>query len=200
VKKAKAAPTGEIRRYFIKHKVYGTVYAVDADDSGTVLASAVVTEAIACRHTLAGIELTLDEVDQVNKNLGDYEVFEPVCSDPKHLLGEIGDQELVCQASRSEMLVAHAHAKECKETYEKDEAKLRSMVREATSPTKLPLFDKPTDDKPADQAPAAAEPWYLDAVNVKRCTVCLAQWPCGIDHNGETPRRAGDRGPEPPAA
>jgi hypothetical protein len=81
-------------------------------------------------------------------------------------------------------LIAHAHAKECKETYEKDEAKLRSMVREATSPTKLPLFDKPADDKPAE-APAAeaTAAWYVDAVNVKRCAVCLQQWPCGHDHS-----------------
>ena len=45
-RKLKHAQTGESSRSFIKHKVYGTVYAIEGDDAGTVLASAVVTDVL----------------------------------------------------------------------------------------------------------------------------------------------------------
>jgi hypothetical protein len=73
MKAKKQGLTGEITRSFRKHKVFGTVYAVESDDTGTVLAAAVVTEATACRHSLAGIELALDEVKRLNDDHRDYE-------------------------------------------------------------------------------------------------------------------------------
>lgn len=177
--------TGEITRSFIKHKVYGTVYAIEGDDAGTVLASAVVTEATACRHTLVAIALTLDDVDQVNANLRDYEVVEPACSDPKHLLVEIGVQERTCQAAEQELVAAvttanelRATAKAAREVFEKEKAKLRALVREATNSPVLP----PADEA-ADPRWTARLGFYVDGVGLKRCTVCLAPHPCGIDHS-----------------
>lgn len=198
-KKKKEPLSGEIRRSFIKHKVYGTVYAIEGDDSGTVLASAVVTEATACRHTLPAYELTLDEVAPINEHIRDYEMFEPACSDPKHLLDEIGVQERVCVSARETWQAAKSAAKECREIYEREENTLRAMVRASTSPTSLPLFDQAADTAPAEAPPVEiaaeappAEPveaveWYLDGVKVKRCVVCHKRYPCGEDHGAPPP-------------
>lgn len=177
-------PTGEITRSFLKHKVYGTVYAIEGDDTGTVLASAVVTEATACRHTLATIALTLDDVAQVNQNLRDYEVFEPACSDPKHLLVEIGVQERTCQAAEQELVAAvttanelRATAKATREVFEKEKAKLRALVREATNSPVLPPAESPADPRWTERLG-----FYLDGLGQKRCAVCFAPYPCGSDH------------------
>jgi hypothetical protein len=152
MKKQTKTSTGEIVRSFIKHKVYGTVYAIESDGAGTARTSAVVTEATACRHTLATLALTLD-VDQVNANIHDFEVFEPVCSDPKHLLvEEIGLQERACRTAESAMVHARGIAKAAKKVFEQEKAKLRTMVGEASKPTPLPLFDTPVSDVTADLA------------------------------------------------
>lgn len=151
--------TGEITRSFLKHKIYGTVYAVETDEEGTVLASAVITEATACRHALGGYTLTLFEVELINAHIRDYEFFEPKCADATHLLDDIGTQERVCQGAESEWAIARGHAKACKETFEQEKAKLRAMVREATTPAVLPLFDaRPEDESTPPDPPASDQP------------------------------------------
>lgn len=161
-KTRKPEPTGEIVRRFLKHQVYGTLYAVEMDNTGEVLAATVVTDATACPHTLAGYTLTVDaESTAINTHQRDYAVFEPRCSDPGHLLADLGTQEQVCQGARNAWLVARSHAKELKENLEKAEALLRAMVREATTPAApLPLFDgTSTDDTVTDEhAPPPVDP------------------------------------------
>jgi hypothetical protein len=146
-KKKKPEGVGEIARRYLKHQVYGTLYAVDMDNTGEVLAHIVVTEATACPHTLAGYTLGVNnETVDINTHIRDFEVFEPRCVDAGHLLADLGTQEQVCQVARHEWTVARSHAKELKENLEKAEALLRSMVREATTPAApLPLFDAPPD-------------------------------------------------------
>jgi hypothetical protein len=123
-----------------------------------------------------------------------------VCSDAGHLLAEIGDQVRVCQAAESEWTIAHASAKACKETWDEEKATLLKLVRESTAPTPLPLFDQ--TGAAADAPPAAAprrrddEPiaaFYFDGVGVKRCSVCMHEWPCNVDHSQDPPA-------EPPRA
>lgn len=148
-------PTGEITRSFYKHKVYGTVYVVDVDAGAAgVLAAAVVTEATACRHTARDYALSLDEAGPINAHLADFEFFEPVCSEPKHLLDDIGAQERVCGMAEGDWKQARSESKAAREFYEQERAKLRSMVREATNPRPMPLFDKPSDDAPPPAPPS----------------------------------------------
>lgn len=181
-KKAKAKQTGEIVRSFIKHKVYGTVYAIEGDETGTVLASAVVTEATACRHTLPAYELTLDDVDRVNIDIRDYEVFEPVCSDPKHLLDEIGLLDRAVSTAEAELVGAGVAMKQAREAVKGAKAKLWAMVREATNPVPLPLFDAKPEATPPAAVPDIPEGCYRDGVGVVRCSTCFAAHPCGLDH------------------
>lgn len=192
--------TGEIKRSFIKHKVYGTVYAIEGDEAGTVLASAVVTEATACRHTLAALALTLEGIDQVNADIRDYEVFEPACTDATHLLDEIGLQERACQMAEQDLVSAQATANElratakaAREVFEKEKAKLRALVRDATHPPPLPLAADIGDARWT-----ARLGFYLDGVGLKRCAVCSLPYPCGINH--AAPPAGDPSAPDQPSA
>jgi len=152
----KANPFG-VTRSFLKHKVFGTLYAVDRDAAGVVVAAVSVTSATACRHMLDTYELTPDFY-AINKEIRDYAFFEPTCSDPAHWLQEIGAQEKLCSEAEGEWLRAKSHAKELREAYEQEKAALRTLCREATTAPALPLFDHPADEPPAADPPAPEQP------------------------------------------
>lgn len=133
--------TGEITRVVWKHKVYGTLHVVEVDETARVLAaSEPIHGATCCRHRLAEYGCHPDGAEAFNRNHADYQVFDPTCSDPVHLLADIGDAEKACREAESEWETAHRHAKALKETFEGEQAVLRQIVREATNPTPLPLF------------------------------------------------------------
>lgn len=134
--------TGEVKRAFLKHQVYGTVFCVEIDETGQVLAAKAISEATACRHQKDVIELGLDEAAEINKHLRDYEDCDPGCTDSTHLLSEIGEAEKACQVAEGEWGAAAKHAKSLKEIFEMKQDRVRSLVREATDPKPLPLFDK----------------------------------------------------------
>lgn len=135
--------TGELTRRFLKHKVYGTLFAVEQDEKGVVMAALAIGEAVACRHRLAGYDLKLDAGEEVSKHLRDYEIVDPACIDPTHLLADIGGAEKECAVAESAWQQAHSYAKALKETFEQKQETLRQIVRDATNPKPMPLFDKP---------------------------------------------------------
>jgi hypothetical protein len=130
-------------RTFIRHKVYGSVFVVEVDPSGEILAAASITDATACRHRLGGYTLALDEAAHVMSNLKDFEPFEPACTDAAHLLADIGDAERECDEAETTFQAAHSAAKAAKELFETKQQALRALVRQATLPARpLPLFDE----------------------------------------------------------
>lgn len=133
----------ENKRAFLKHKKYGVVKAVEFDQAGYALAGADVNEAICCRHQLNALELTLDAATEVNEHRRDWDAYEAECSDPAHILSEIGDAEKRTQVAESEWKSAQNIAKSRKEIFEKETEALRVLVRSATTPKVMPLFDKP---------------------------------------------------------
>lgn len=130
-------------RRFLKHKVFGTLYAVEFDSAGMVQAATAITDAIACKHRIGLYHLGIDLVDELIQNHGDYEAFDPVCSDAVHLLADIGQAERDCVEADSEYQAAAATAKAAKEHLQAREQALRQLVRSATQPAPLPLFDAP---------------------------------------------------------
>lgn len=136
-----------VAQRFLKHRDEGTLYAVAMDNTGEVREAVVVTEATACVHTLGAVlaeaPAAAAEAELLNGHLDEFDVFEPRCENATHLLADLGRQEQVCQVARNAWLVARSHAKELKEALEKDEARLRLMVREATTAEQpgLPLFE-----------------------------------------------------------
>lgn len=135
--------TGELTRRFFKHKIYGSVFAVEQDEKGEVLAAIALNEATVCRHQLPTYQLALDAAEDIQKHVRDYEIIDPPCSDPTHLLSDIGAAEKACQVAESEWDAAHSHAKALKEVLAQKQEHLRQIVRDATAPRPMPLFDKP---------------------------------------------------------
>jgi hypothetical protein len=133
--------TGELTRRFLKHKVYGTVFAVEQDETGLVLAALAVGEAGSCRHQLEKYGLKLDGAEEIAKHMRDYEIFDPACVEPTHLLADIGAAEKACQDAELEWQQAHTRAKALKEAFEGTQDALRQIVRDATNPKPMPLFD-----------------------------------------------------------
>src|SRR5262245_9516133 len=102
-------------RSFVRHKVFGTLFAVAIDEGGTVLAAVLVAEAVACRHRLAAYDFSLDLAPDIMSNLADYEPYEPPCTDATHLLADIGEASRKVEAAQASFDVAHQHAKSLKE-------------------------------------------------------------------------------------
>lgn len=145
------------RRTFLKHKITGAVWAVEINIGGDVLAALAVYDSLACRHTLQTYWLLGEDVDDLNANSRDFLELDPPCSDPIHLLTEIGEQDRRVQQAKLEWEMAHNGAKVLRETFAQEQTKLLSLVRRATrEPSKLPLFDAPAEEAPppaSDDAP-----------------------------------------------
>lgn len=129
-------------RAFIKHKVFGTVYAAEIDGSGAIIAALPIGEAPSCVHRLATLELTLDHATEIQSNLSDWTQTELPCTNATHLLADIGAAEHACQEAQAAYDTAHSKAKAAKEILETKEQYLRKLVRDATAPVPLPLFDQ----------------------------------------------------------
>lgn len=134
--------TGETKRAFMKHSKYGVVKLVEFDETGYALAARDVSGVTACKHNVDDVELNLNDAAEINEHKRDWDKFEPECSDPAHWLREVGELERDCAQAEAELEAAKSHAKVCKERYDECVNALRMLVRDATNPKKLPLFEK----------------------------------------------------------
>lgn len=130
-------------RSFVRHLLYGTVYAIEMTTSGEIGAAAVVTDATACKHRLHEYQLSLDAAEQIRDHRGDFEPFDPVCNDARHLLSDIGIATRVADRAEQEYEQAARVAKAAKENSERARAAVLQLTRDATNPRPLPLFDQP---------------------------------------------------------
>jgi hypothetical protein len=130
-------------RAFVKHLIYGTVYAVERGDAGEALAACIVTDATACRHRLHEYALNLDDGDKIADHPQDFEPFEPACSDARHLLADIGVATRAADRAEQEYEQAARLSKAAKENAERARAHVLQLTRDATNPRPLPLFDQP---------------------------------------------------------
>ena len=72
-------------RYYLKHTAEPFVYAVEADDEGTILNALDVSDEHEqgglCPHMLASLPLAarIDDVERLNRDRSDFEPFTPEC-------------------------------------------------------------------------------------------------------------------------
>lgn len=134
--------TGEIRRAFFRHKVFGELVAVDADTTGHVLAaSPVVVTADACKHRLAAMEMTGDAA-AIMRELQDWEEFEPVCRDAAHQLHDIFAADREVDRLEADYKARAEAAKAAKGLFDQAQERARQLRRELRDPSVLPLFDQ----------------------------------------------------------
>lgn len=130
-------------RAFVKHLVFGTVYAIERGDAGDVMAAGVVVDATACRHRLHEYPLNLDDGEKVRDSPKDFEPYDPPCSDARHLLADIGIATRAADRAEADYELAANTAKAAKENAEKARRHVLQLTRDATNPRPLPLFDQP---------------------------------------------------------
>lgn len=147
--------TGEIRRAFFRHVAFGDVVVVEIDETGLVLAtSSPVTSADVCKHRLSDYTLMLSfppvpggqapmwAATSINRHRKDWELFEPLCSDPAHQLHDIFEADRAVDAAEATWAALDADAKAAKKLVEKLTEKARDLRRELRDPRELPLFPR----------------------------------------------------------
>ena len=82
-------------RYYLKHTAEPFVYAVEADDEGTILNALDVSDEHEqgglCPHMLASLPLAarIDDVERLNRDRSDFEPFTPECRHVHHLMDDL---------------------------------------------------------------------------------------------------------------
>lgn len=138
--------TGELQRYYLKHKDEPLTYAVEADERGHVLASLDVSSEEAsgglCPHMLSSLPLAgrLDDVEMINKRRAEFKLFEPECGNTHHLLRDLLDMEREYRGSTQRWESADRNAKALKKVMEEDGEKVHQLLMKIQDRKPLPLF------------------------------------------------------------
>lgn len=137
--------SGELIRRFMKHKVFGEVYAVEAEmPSGMVVAAAKIDPTVQCEHLLRTMELTGDDTaEMLEKSRNDFDVIDLPCRDAAHWLNDIGEAYREREDARKEWEQADARAKSLKKILEAKDQRVMNLVGAAIDPKPMPLFDVP---------------------------------------------------------
>lgn len=137
--------SGELIRRFMKHKVFGEVYAVEAEmPSGTVVAAKKIDPTVQCEHLLQNMDLPGDDTgEMVERSRNDFMVIDLPCREASHWLTDIGAAFDEREEARKAWEQADAHAKSLKKALEQKDGRVMELVSAATHPKPMPLFDSP---------------------------------------------------------
>jgi hypothetical protein len=147
--------TGELTRYFLKHKKDGGTYAVEADEHREIVACLDVTDDAkrggVCPHLLAGLPLASHrfDVDALNKNREDFERFDPDCGNTHHLLADLVAMEGVYRESVTRWESADGTAKAFKKVMEGNSERVHELLNRIRDRKPLPLFEQAEAEAPA---------------------------------------------------
>jgi hypothetical protein len=127
-------------RSFLKHTVYGTVIAIEADPQGEILAAVIINEPTGCKHQLQEYVLNLD-VKEINKHKRDYQPLRAGLHRRRPLAERHRRRRRACAGAEAEYSRLHTLAGAAKKVLGEKQAALRGIVREATTGRLvLPLF------------------------------------------------------------
>jgi len=139
--------TGELKRYYLKHKAEPTTFAVEADERGEILAALDVTDEQTkgglCPHALESLPLKarIDDVIDLNKHRDDFQVYEPDCRNVHHLMTDLLTLERGFREATSAFEQADAEAKALKKRMEAQGEKVHALLSKIQDRKPLPLFE-----------------------------------------------------------
>jgi len=139
--------TGELKRYYLKHKAEPATFAVEADERGEILAALDVTDESTtgglCPHALASMPLKalIDDVIELNAQRKDFEIHEPDCRNTHHLLADLLTLEADFRAATRMFEQADGEAKALKKRMEAQGEKVHALLTRITERKPLPLFE-----------------------------------------------------------
>lgn len=139
--------TGELRRYYLKHKAEPATFAVEADDRGEILSALDVTDDATkgglCPHLLESLPLAarIDDVIALNRDRESFQVFEPDCRNAHHLMADLLTMERGYREATSAFEQADAEAKALKKRMEAQGEKVHALLSKIQDRKPLPLFE-----------------------------------------------------------
>ena len=139
--------TGELKRYYLKHKAEPSTFAVEADERGEILSALDVTDEATkgglCPHLLESLPLKarIDDVIDLNAHRNDYALFEPDCLNTHHLLADLLTLERGFREATGAFEQADAEAKALKKRMEAQGEKVHALLVRIQDRKPLPLFE-----------------------------------------------------------
>jgi hypothetical protein len=137
-----------VTRYFLKHRAEPTVFAVEADDGGELLAVLDVTDAATkgglCPHLLDSLPLAgrIDDVEYLRRARDDeYDIYAPDCGNVHHLMTDLLALEREHRDAAATFAMADSTAKAAKKDMELRAGKVHALLNRINDRTPLPLFD-----------------------------------------------------------
>jgi len=133
-------------RYFLKHKALPTVYAVEADEDGTIMFALDVTDEATkgglCLHMLDSLPLAarVDDVLALTKDRFEFLDYEPECGNTHHLMTDLLELEERYRDASDAFNVAHARASVLKKQMEGCGDEVHALLRKIRDRKPLPLF------------------------------------------------------------
>ena len=133
-------------RYYLKHTAEPFVYAVEADDEGTILNALDVSDEHEqgglCPHMLASLPLAarIDDVERLNRDRSDFEPFTPECRHVHHLMDDLLAAERHYRQVEATFHAADAERKALQKRMEAAGAKVHALLRTIQDRPSLPLF------------------------------------------------------------
>lgn len=137
----------KVTRLCIKHAAEPTVYVVECDDEGTILAALDVTDDATrgglCAHILDTLPLAaqLDELTYLQRDRDRYVPYEPDCGNVHHLMHDLLRLEREHRAAAAAFALADSRAKGLKKDMETKAAEVHELLARLADRKPLPLFD-----------------------------------------------------------
>lgn len=137
--------TPKLIRTFIKHRAEPTVYALETDEEGNILAALDVSDAATkgglCPHMLASMALTgrVEDLEYLTRaREAEFEDFVPECGDVHHLMTDLLSLEKEYQTSCAAFAMADSRAKSLKKDMELKGARVHECLTRVRQP-RLPF-------------------------------------------------------------
>jgi len=135
-------------RYFLKHRAEPTVYAVEGDEDGNLLAVLDVTDAATsgglCPHLLSSLPLAgrIEDVEYVNRvRDAEYDSYVPECGNVHHLMTDLLALEREHREAAAAFAMADSKSKATKKDMELRAAKVHALLDRINDRVPLPLFE-----------------------------------------------------------
>lgn len=135
-------------RALIKHRQEPTVYAIEADEDGIILAALDVTSEVTgggfCVHLLPALALTgrIDDVELLNREREEHwEGFTPECGNVHHVMADLIAAEKEHRAAATATAIAESRFRSLKKDTDAKAAKVHDLLGRIADRKPLPLFE-----------------------------------------------------------
>jgi hypothetical protein len=133
---------------FIKHRAEPTVFAIETDEEGTILAALDVTDEATkgglCPHMIASMPLSghVEDIEFLSRKIDDeFDDYVPECGNVHHLMNDLLQMEREHRDAAASFAMADSTAKAKKKSMELAGQKVHDLLQRIEDRKPLPLFE-----------------------------------------------------------